>query len=535
MKLIHCYIENFGKLKNQDISFMEGCQCFYHENGWGKSTLTAFIKVMFYGFEHERSRDDYVNERKRYRPWQGGVYGGTLTFEKGGKRYTIERTFGLREKEDQFMLRDEETNLESQDYSSNLGEEIFHLDRMSFEKTILFSQNDCGTKATDRIQAKLGNLTDATDDVNQYEKADSRLNDILNAMSPDRKTGSLYRLQEQIGDLEAELRRSENLEREIESLQDQKKELKRNYSKYKEIQEILLRQQKEITIQKDYTLERIPDSLPKKENGAGVLSRWYSIIGVIIAVIGVILFHSHKEGAVFCLILGGVFLLIDLWKQKKKRVRIQSELRQQQIGLVEDRTNRIEEVQQRLRKIQIMIEKSYQKIIQLEQETQDKEKKRDRYAEKDEQLVVLKEQFHKDFAKYERLKLTKACLAEAKAAYASRYRSPLMQAFSNYYEMISGEKADFYRMDTNMELSVQEYGYQREARYFSAGWKDLMGICMRMALLDTMYQGEKPFLILDDPFVNLDQNKTKAALTFLKQIGEDYQIIYFTCHESRAI
>ena len=28
MKLIHCYIENFGKLKNQDISFMEGCQCF---------------------------------------------------------------------------------------------------------------------------------------------------------------------------------------------------------------------------------------------------------------------------------------------------------------------------------------------------------------------------------------------------------------------------------------------------------------------------------------------------------------------------
>ena len=131
--------------------------------------------------------------------------------------------------------------------------------------------------------------------------------------------------------------------------------------------------------------------------------------------------------------------------------------------------------------------------------------------------------------------MTKACLAEAKAAYASKYRNPLMQAFSSYYEMISGEKADFYRMDTNMELSVQEYGYQREARYFSAGWKDLMGICMRMALIDTMYQGESPFLILDDPFVNLDQNKTKAALTFLKQIGENYQILYFTCHESRAI
>ena len=246
MRLIRCYIENFGKLKNQDISFTDGAMCFHYENGWGKSTLAVFLTVMLYGFDNERSRDDYVNERKRYRPWQGGVYGGTLTFSVNGRAYTVERTFGMKEKEDHFLLRDACTNLESQDFSSNLGEELFQLDRASFERTILLSQNDCAAKTTDRIQAKLGNLAEATDDIENYEKADRRLNDLLNGMSPARKTGSLYRLKEQISDLEAELQRQEVLEREIEQLFAEKRQTEEAYSKYKEIQEELMRQQRGI-------------------------------------------------------------------------------------------------------------------------------------------------------------------------------------------------------------------------------------------------------------------------------------------------
>ena len=106
MKLIRCHIENFGKLQNQDISFSDGCNICCRENGWGKSTLAAFLKVMLYGFDNERSRDDFASERRRYRPWQGGVYGGSLTFETGNQIYTVTRTFGLKEKEDTFVLRD---------------------------------------------------------------------------------------------------------------------------------------------------------------------------------------------------------------------------------------------------------------------------------------------------------------------------------------------------------------------------------------------------------------------------------------------
>ena len=108
-----------------------------------------------------------------------------------------------------------------------------------------------------------------------------------------------------------------------------------------------------------------------------------------------------------------------------------------------------------------------------------------------------------------------------------------MESFSTYYGMLSGATADGYRMDANIQLTKEELGHQRETRYFSAGWKDLTGICLRMALVDVMYRQEKPFLIFDDPFVNLDQKKVEAGKEFLKKLSNDYQIIYFTCHESR--
>ena len=52
--------------------------------------------------------------------------------------------------------------------------------------------------------------------------------------------------------------------------------------------------------------------------------------------------------------------------------------------------------------------------------------------------------------------------------------------------------------------------------------------------IDAMYDMEKPFLIFDDPFVNLDEKRLEGAMGFLEKISHDYQIIYFSCHESRC-
>ena len=48
MKLISLYIDNFGKLSDYSFDFSKTLNSLYEENGWGKTTLTVFIKSMLY-------------------------------------------------------------------------------------------------------------------------------------------------------------------------------------------------------------------------------------------------------------------------------------------------------------------------------------------------------------------------------------------------------------------------------------------------------------------------------------------------------
>ena len=90
-------------------------------------------------------------------------------------------------------------------------------------------------------------------------------------------------------------------------------------------------------------------------------------------------------------------------------------------------------------------------------------------------------------------------------------------------------------VNANIDVQIKEQGEMRESKWLSAGYQDLLGVCMRLALVDAMYPGEKPFLILDDPFVNLDEDKIVHGRDLLNRISEEYQILYFTCHHSRCL
>ena len=65
MKLEKAHIENFGKLKNFDVQFNEESNLLLENNGWGKSTLAAFIRIMFFGFQNENKSSVVENERKK--------------------------------------------------------------------------------------------------------------------------------------------------------------------------------------------------------------------------------------------------------------------------------------------------------------------------------------------------------------------------------------------------------------------------------------------------------------------------------------
>ena len=172
MKLLSLHVENFGTLQSFDLSPAEGFNVLYQKNGWGKTTLTVFIKAMLYGLPAtaKRSLDD--NERKKYTPWQGGAFGGSIEFETAKGRFRAERFFGAKESLDTFALYDLDSNLPSTAYSSSLGEELFGIDADGFERSTYLSQRILsGSRDNNSIAAKLGDLLDDVDDVGSYDDA----------------------------------------------------------------------------------------------------------------------------------------------------------------------------------------------------------------------------------------------------------------------------------------------------------------------------------------------------------------------------
>ncbi len=179
MKLIECYIENFGALSQKNIKFSGGLNCFLSENGSGKTTLAAFIKAMFYGFGANKKQSIDENDRKKYAPWGGGLFGGSLTFSYGGELYRIERSFGAKSVTgDEFRLVNAATGELSGKYTENIGEELFGIDEDGFLRTVFLSERILGGKiSNDTIAAKLSDLTGTDGDIGDYKAASGRLDE----------------------------------------------------------------------------------------------------------------------------------------------------------------------------------------------------------------------------------------------------------------------------------------------------------------------------------------------------------------------
>ena len=206
MKLIRCYIENFGGLHHYTADFKGGLTVIHEPNGFGKTTLAEFIRAMFYGFPRA-GRDLSKNPRLKYLPWQGGRCGGYLIFEHEGKRYRIERSFGETPKGDKCRVCDEDTQKEIKDFGTDIGLSLFGLDSDSFVRSTYMPQlHDNSPLSTDNIRAKLGRLLEDTGDVGSYEKALQRLRDKRSLYAHYRGSGgTIHEAQTKITALQQEL------------------------------------------------------------------------------------------------------------------------------------------------------------------------------------------------------------------------------------------------------------------------------------------------------------------------------------------
>ena len=891
MRLISLHVENFGRLSDYTLEAEPGLNVILRENGWGKSTLAAFIRVMFYSFTGGSKRKDAENERKRYRPWkQSGVYGGQLTFEKGDRRYRIERVFGMKDREDTFRLYDADTNLPSGDFSERIGEELFQIDAAAFSRTAFTGQEDIRTQATSSIHAKIGDLSRFDDDMNRYEEVREQFKKEMDSLTPQRKTGAISRLRDRLSGLRAELGGRTAAEKTAErltlSIAEKKEERRGIELRQKELAEkmqeaagyhdggslldkyeLLLKNEAEEEERLAQALSYFPKDVPDMARVEMESAEAGRIFGAIQAAQGLSLSHEETErmnrlirmfntgmpseermeqvsrtiaemtrmrqweaanrlteeeeqrrrreaalfengvpedeamdrlvdmwnererlagaeqseraayremremqgvefdhrteiriaaahrrkltvillGLVFMLagfgleyfgyplygfitgISGGILLLAgllikarkkkdtgaglqeareeamaggragemreeiarkkerlleidgtiqeflalygfgfvpeevddrlyeirrsaedfrrlsvqyDTWRDRnygekclymeeeisaffrnyyeepegswtdllqelrqdaaeyaalsarlsearraRERVRgmqrnlgefvlslglpVKSdvaaqmteirdrvkEIRLHSDGLEERRAKRqefeelydmetlraqaaaaressISELNRQRDELAAEKEAVDREISELRRQLEGTREQLEDLEEKELQEERIEQEINRDMHRFDLLGDTRKYLERAMQQFSVRYMDPVRNAFGRYYTMLTGQDASRFRMDSALNVTLMEDGAQRDTELLSAGYRDLVGICSRMAMVDAMYRDEKPFLVMDDPFVNLDDSKQEHGLEFLREVSADYQILYFTCHRT---
>ncbi len=201
MKITEIYIKSFGGLKDCRVRLKDGLNTVNKENGFGKTTLTVFIKSMFYGLDNTKKTKLDENDRRRYLPWDGSLAGGSLTFMHSERTYRIERTFSQKANEDTFKLYDERNGKASADFTESIGEELFGIDANGFLRTVFLSEQNISGKSDNKtVSAKLSDLVGASGDIGEMDGALLALD---NKRKELRRRGDAGRLPE----LEARMRR----------------------------------------------------------------------------------------------------------------------------------------------------------------------------------------------------------------------------------------------------------------------------------------------------------------------------------------
>ncbi|OLR56462.1 hypothetical protein BHK98_10495 [Hornefia porci] len=182
--------------------------------------------------------------------------------------------------------------------------------------------------------------------------------------------------------------------------------------------------------------------------------------------------------------------------------------------------------------LSVRISRDRQRIGEIENTLRTLYRQLDEIPAKTDEIFVLTARIREENRQADLLDAAMQFLAEAKDSLSARYSGPILRRLSHYVNTLSEAENRLY-LDTDLNVEISRSEQRRSLQYFSAGQKDTVMICLRLALIDSLFRNEKPFLILDDPFVNLDDRHIRKALDLLQTLSSETQIIYMTCSSAR--
>lgn len=108
----------------------------------------------------------------------------------------------------------------------------------------------------------------------------------------------------------------------------------------------------------------------------------------------------------------------------------------------------------------------------------------------------------------------------------------LAASFTRYLGMISGGRvaSEFPEAD---RLNMNIYSSDRLLDYgkLSEGTKETVSLAFRLAVLDHLFPEGGGVIVFDDPFTDMDADRTAQSCELIKECAQRHQIIFLTCKE----
>lgn len=515
MVITELYIKNFGKFKEKHIYLHDGLQVIAGENEYGKSTIHAFIRAMFFGMERGRGRAAARDDYSRYEPWDNPLYyAGVMRFVCGGKNFRLERSFSAQNRTAVLVCEDdgEELSVEQGDLSILLGD----ITRGLFDSTVSVGQ----------LRVMPGQeLSDALENyaVNCLETGNGEYD----------LSGALRILEEKQKEILRNLRAEEELQetrrgrllQECTYLEQDMQNLREEYAGKEQQLKDLENRPSEISGKKhEEPAEEQPQEYGRTLARGGA-------VGILVGIVGMLWgrFSGSMGGvseqtitiiAVLILLLAVISLAVGTVVSGKEKAARRAALRDRR---------RKKEKQDNIEETELMENK---RRIGWEME-----RVRSEWKEKEIRCENIKEQYNEfpqnDLQKRLEIRSRAIALAQSQMKKAAHDTGKMTEQLlerkaSEIFGEITFNRYKGLKVDQKNGIAVWDGEKRIPAERLSRGTIEQIYFAVRMAAADILQEETLP-VILDETFAFYDDKRLKSALKWLS--GQKKQVIIFTCHK----
>ena len=217
----------FGCLERATLRPGEGLTLIEAPNESGKSTWTAFLRAMFYGFPaRDRDKAGYLAEKNRYQPWSGAAMEGSITLTWQGRDLTLSRgpkgTVPWGSFQAVWTATQEPVEGLTGD---NCGQVLLGVSREVFERTAFVSQGEVALTPSPDLEKRVAALYTSGEEEVSFSQVERRLKDWLNRRKVNSRVGLIPELEGELEQVNGAIERQGSLLRQLQEARQEKENL----------------------------------------------------------------------------------------------------------------------------------------------------------------------------------------------------------------------------------------------------------------------------------------------------------------------